>query len=267
MNPQPEPVATHVRHRLAIRRLAVQTVQRPTPRLVRVTLGGPQLDGFTSLAPDDHVRVFFPTPGTTEPVLPEIGEHGVVWPTSGPRPLARNYTPSRFDPVASALQLDIVLHGAGVAPAWATDATAGQHLGIGGPRESHIVNAGFDAYLFAADETGLPALARWLRELPANVSVSAFVEVLDHHDEQELETSTKLTVQWLHRARGERLQDAIRGAPLPTGRLYIWVAAEASAVQAIRRHLLDERGFHPETVQARGYWKARIEGDQEPHDH
>lgn len=88
MHPQPEPATTTIHHPLAIRRLAVQTVERPTLRLVRVTLGGPQLDGFASLAPDDHVRVFLPTPGTTELVLPEIGEHGVAWPTSGPRPPA-----------------------------------------------------------------------------------------------------------------------------------------------------------------------------------
>ncbi len=263
MNPHPEPVTTLVRHQLAIRRLAVHTVERPTPRLVRVTLGGAELDGFTSLAPDDYVRVFFPTPGATELVLPQVGEHGVIWPNSGPQPIARHFTPGRFDPVASTLQLDIVLHAAGVASAWATAAKPGQHLGIGGPRESNLVNVDFDAYLLAADETGLPALARWVRELPENVPVSALVEVSDHLDEQELETSTRLAIQWVHRTRDERLQDVIRSLVLPAGRLYIWVAAEASAVQAIRHHLLDERGLDPETLRARGYWKVGIEGDSE----
>ncbi|HEY3669598.1 MAG TPA: siderophore-interacting protein [Acidimicrobiia bacterium] len=151
--------------------------------------------------------------------------------------------------------------------AWATDATAGQPLGIGGPRASHVVRTAFDGYLLAADETGLPALARWLRELPANVSVTALVEVLDHHDEQKLATSTNLTIRWLHRARGECLQHAVGGAVLPAGRLYSWVAAEASTVHAIRRHLLHERGLDPETVLARGYWKIGMEGDHEASDH
>jgi len=53
----------------------------------------------------------------------------------------------------------------------------------------------------------------------------------------------------------------------PTGRLYSWVAAEASTVHAIRRHLLAECGLDPETVRARAYWKVGTDGDHESPNH
>ena len=51
-----------VRHEPRRRLLTVQNVQRLTPNMVRVTLGG-DLAGFVSSAYDDHVKVFFPLAG------------------------------------------------------------------------------------------------------------------------------------------------------------------------------------------------------------
>lgn len=42
-------------------------------------------------------------------------------------------------------------------------------------------------YLLVPDETGLPALARWLGELPTRTAVTALIEVDDIDDEQDLE--------------------------------------------------------------------------------
>lgn len=57
------PAIQLVRHPLAVRRLAVRRVEALSPRMVRVTLGGADLDGFVSLAADDHVKLFFPPDG------------------------------------------------------------------------------------------------------------------------------------------------------------------------------------------------------------
>ena len=61
---------TRVRHEARRRLLTVQTVQRLTPNMVRVTLGG-DLAGFVSSSYDDHVKVFFPLPGQSAPTVPE----------------------------------------------------------------------------------------------------------------------------------------------------------------------------------------------------
>jgi NADPH-dependent ferric siderophore reductase len=49
-----------VRHELRRRQLAVQAVEKISPKMVRVTLSGEELAGFTSLGFDDHVKLLFP---------------------------------------------------------------------------------------------------------------------------------------------------------------------------------------------------------------
>jgi NADPH-dependent ferric siderophore reductase len=53
MNSRPD--IRRVRHETKFRRLTVQGVERLTPKMVRVVLGGSHLQGFTSLGFDDHV--------------------------------------------------------------------------------------------------------------------------------------------------------------------------------------------------------------------
>lgn len=257
-------LTTVVHHPLRLRRLTVVALDKPTPRLRRVTLAGPDMDGFVSASAEDHVKVFFPQVDG-ELIVPEFGPGGPRWPTSGPRPLARDYTPRRFD--ANELVLDIVLHDGGVASGWAERARLGDVVGVAGPRGSHVVDPSVRGFLLAADETGLPALARRLEELPAGAEVAAAIEVLDGDDEQELTTAAEVVaVRWVHRASGGRLADAVRGLPLPAGPCFAWAAGEAASVNEIRRYWLDDLGLDPDTVSARGYWRAGVVDHQELHE-
>ena len=49
-----------VMHEIKRRRLEVLRVVDLTPRMRRITLGGPELAGFISLGTDDHVKLLFP---------------------------------------------------------------------------------------------------------------------------------------------------------------------------------------------------------------
>ena len=49
-----------VMHEIKRRRLEVLRVVDLTPRMRRITLGGPELAGFVSLGTDDHVKLLFP---------------------------------------------------------------------------------------------------------------------------------------------------------------------------------------------------------------
>ena len=62
-----------VRYDVKRRLLSVRAVERITPKMARITLGGDELQGFTSAAHDDHVKLFFPAPGQEVPVLPTLG--------------------------------------------------------------------------------------------------------------------------------------------------------------------------------------------------
>src|ERR1700754_2289393 len=157
---------TRVRHTLRMRLLDVLHVQRLTPHMVRVTFTGEDVKGFVSASPDDHVKLFFPVDGG-QINLPTMGPDGPVFAEGVTPSPARDYTPRHYDAKANELDIDFVLHGDGPASTWAAQAQAGQWLGIGGPRGSRIVADDFDTYVLIGDETALPAIGRWLDEMPA----------------------------------------------------------------------------------------------------
>jgi NADPH-dependent ferric siderophore reductase len=57
----------------------VSCVERLTPHMVRVVLGGQELDGFTTGGPAAHFKVNFPPPGEPKLVLPEWGPDGSIF--------------------------------------------------------------------------------------------------------------------------------------------------------------------------------------------
>jgi len=244
-----------LRHELRFRLLRVLRVESPTPALRRVTLGGPDLAGFRSDGPDDHVKLFFPAPGQDAPVLPTPGPNGPVYP-EGARPTARDYTPRRFSDTE--LDIDFVLHGHGPAASWAATAAPGQLLGVGGPRGSFVPPQGLDWVLLLGDETALPAIARRLRELPATTRAIVLAEVADLAERQPLPGGAE--VRWLPRdgrpaGEAAALLAALDGLTLPAGEGYAWVAAESAVAKALRAALLERHGMARDRVKAAGYWK------------
>ena len=81
------------------RRVEVSRVTRLTPRMLRVTFTGPELEGFATQGPATHVKLFLPPEGEREPLLPTFGPQGLTWP-DGPRPIVRTYTPRAFHPAS-----------------------------------------------------------------------------------------------------------------------------------------------------------------------
>lgn len=260
-----------VRHSLTMRLLEVRCVGRLSPRMVRITLGGSDLDGFRSLAADDHVKLFFPADGHDRPVLPAVDPGGLVYPEDAPRPAHRDYTPRRYRPVEQELDVDMVLHGAGPGSAWASRAEPGMAVGVAGPRGSFVIPDSFDWYLLAGDETALPAIGRRLGELPSAARALVLIEVDGADDELRLETRADVRLTWLHRdgaapGTSDSLLRAVRSLVLPDGDGFAWAAGEASAMHMLRQHLRNERGLDSNAMKVRGYWKRGIEDHQEPHD-
>ncbi|GGX88669.1 siderophore-interacting protein [Streptomyces hiroshimensis] len=256
-----------VRHPLKYRLLEVRKVDRLTPSTVRVTFGGPALEGFCQQAPTDHVKLCFAESGAELPVEPVIRDD--TWMDAPVEPITRDYTVRYYRPEAQELDVDMVLHGDGVGSAWAAQAEPGMRLGVLGPRGSEILPMVHDWYLLAAEETALPALGRWLEMLPAGVRVLAFAEVPGPQDEQHFTTAADCTLTWLHRGdapagTSDLLERAVRAAELPAGGLgYAWIAGEAGTLKPIRRYLRRDLGMAKEQVDIDGYWKRGVEN----HDH
>ncbi|AHF89124.1 FAD-binding protein [Opitutaceae bacterium TAV5] len=276
-----ESIVRLVRHPLKIRRLGVKRVAAPTPRVRRITLAGPELEGLVTLAPEDHVKVFFPAPGARLPVLPVVTPEGrIAPPAEGGRPVARDYTLRRHDAAAGELDIDFFLHGgagdagggeSGIAAAWAARAQPGDVVGIGGPRGSHVMAEVFDWYLLVGDETALPAIARRLEEFAPPTRALAVVVVADEAERQALRAPAASGVTWVvcppdaagTAGRAAALTEAVRGLPFPDGRGFAWVAGEVTEARAVARHLLGERGFERSRMEVSGHWKRGVSN----HDH
>lgn len=251
--PEAPPVADprqpqRVRHGTSRRSLTVKSVAKLTPNMIRVTLQGNDLAGFSSLSFDDHLKLFVPAPG------PDGADPQVV---------GRNYTPRRFDAEAGELVIDFALHEAGPATRWAEEATAGQTVTIGGPRASFIIPTTFDWHLLVGDDTALPAIARRLEELPAGTRVVVIVEVDTGADEIPLPTEARASIHWIHRegapaGQAEHLSHALRSVDLPAGDYYAWVACESAVAKALRKQLLAEHGAYPKWIRAAAYWRHGV---------
>jgi NADPH-dependent ferric siderophore reductase len=243
-----------VTHEIKRRRLQVLRVVDLTPRMRRITLGGPQLAGFISLGTDDHVKLLFPQNAAEQAALETLvlgaGKN------NGPMPAMRDYTPRRYDLDALELDIDFVLHGDGPASTWAEHAEPGQYLHIGGPRGSMIVPDIFDSYLLIGDETAIPAIARRLEGLAANRRALVIIEVENGAEQQKLESDAQVNVIWVLRDGGkDNLLQAVKQLDVPSGDLYAWVATESKVSRQIRRVLLDEHGLNDQFVKAAGYWR------------
>jgi NADPH-dependent ferric siderophore reductase len=235
------PKIARVRHELRRRTASIAHVERLAPMLVRITLQGDELRGFTSLGFDDHLKFFVPG-----------GE-------------ARDFTPRSFDAAAGELTIDFFLHGQGGAALWAGQAAAGQEVIVGGPRGSAVISMeGIDSHLFIGDETALPAIERRLEELPADTRALVVVE-LEGGNEQALSSRADLQVVWVPRiasleAPGGQLIEALRALRFSNERCFAWAATETQAVRAIRGYLTQERGFDKKWVKAAGYWQRGAAG-------
>jgi len=246
-----------LRHPLKLRLVQVQRILPLNPHMVRITLRGDDMADFVSASFDDHIKVFFPAPGESMPRLPTLGPNGPIFVEDAVRPIARDYTPRRFDVQSGELDIEFVLHDAGPASIWAAHAQVGQTLGIGGPRGSLVIPSAFDWHLLIGDETALPAIARRLEELPASVQALVLLEVADNGVRLDLRSAAHLNVQWLNRDQvgSSALAAALRELALPDGEGYVWAAGELSAMQAVRKHLVEERGIDKSRIRAASYWK------------
>lgn len=249
-----------IRHELRRRALQVVAVDDISPRMRRIVVGGPALDGFVSLAADDHVKLFFPPRGADRSVPPD---EAILF--GAPR---RDYTPRRYDAAANTLTLEFVLHGDGPAASWAADARRGDWLGVGGPRGSLVPPDDDAPSLLIGDETALPAIARRLEEMQPGVSCRALIEVADESEIRHLPTPAHASIDWLTRNGAPAgtttlLDRALQSLALPTGDARIWIAAEIDTARRLRDHLVEARGVDRAAIRAAGYWRLGTADSEE----
>ncbi|MCW2916922.1 MAG: iron transport/utilization related protein [Actinomycetia bacterium] len=243
----------------------VHSVERITPHMIRVVIGGPGLAGFGAGTYTDHyVKLLFPHP---EVAYPEPFDLEAVR-RDLPReqwPLSRSYTVRAWDPEALELTIDFVHHGdKGVAGPWAAAARPGDEVLFSGPGGAYAPRADADWHLLAGDESALPAIAASLERLPAGAPARVLIEVAGQAEEQPLDTPGDAEIVWLHRNGGqvgEALVEAIRTLEFPAGTVSAFVHGEAGFVKELRRHLRIGRGLPLEQLSISGYWRLGVDDE------
>jgi NADPH-dependent ferric siderophore reductase len=242
----------------------VERIERVTPHMVRVVVGGDELDGFAVGEFTDHyVKLQLPPAGAG--YAPPFDMEDVR--ASRPReqwPRVRTYTVRAWDAERRQLTLDVIVHGdEGVAGPWAAAVQPGDPLQLMGPGGAYAPDPEAAWHLMVGDMSVLPAIGASLPRVPAGVPVHVIVELDDDADRQQLTSPGDLHVTWL-RADGSDtvLLEAVRALAFPDGPVHAFVHGEASAVRALRRHLLVDRGVPRAALSVSGYWK-RTRTDEE----
>uniref|UniRef100_UPI003F499E7A SIP domain-containing protein n=1 Tax=Streptomyces chartreusis TaxID=1969 RepID=UPI003F499E7A len=253
---------------IVLRELTVLRAENITPGMRRLTLGGEQLRAFTrdgldlpglrTEGFDDHVKFFF-TDETGRLILPRQNVSSLDW-RADARPVTKDYTPVRFDPEAGEIDFDFVRHEGGIASGWAERVKPGESAWIAGPKMSHSHPEGADWLLVVGDETALPAIGRWLAEMPEGTRAKVFIEVGEDSHRQELPTRADADIVWLSRGgaaagTADLLERAVRDMEWLPGTVFAWVAGEAVTLKGIRRHLVSERQIPREQLDVTGYWR------------
>lgn len=230
-----------VRHEPVQRSLVVSNIAELSPGFRRITVNGNGLDGFVSVGATDHVKVFF-------------GDD-----------IRRDYTPRAFrsstEDIPAELDIDFFLHGDGAASRWASSVSRGDEVKISGPRGSHLPPSGATRFILCADESGLPALARWIEMLPGDSEIFGFVELGNPSDAAYLDPDHvhKARVIWLEKSEGA-LERAIRGIGFIDDGTFVWMGGEATTLVPLRRYLRRELSLPLAQVKIDGYWKRGESG-------
>ncbi|RFU84388.1 siderophore-interacting protein [Streptomyces triticagri] len=251
-----------------------------TPRMRRITFEGAGLRDFTSVAPDQQVKLFF-AKGDQPLRVPPAPEDGDIarWyrdylaVPDAERPWMRSYTVRRHLAERRQIEIDFVLHGAdgGAGPAskWAAAAKPGDMTWMYGPASARPWGERRESWrLFVGDETALPAIGAFVESLAPGERALVYAEVADAAEEQRWRTAGDAEVCWVHRGgdpagQGSALLEAVRRAELPAGDGQAWVAGEASLVRSVRRHLVNDRGMDRSAVAFTGYWRLHLTQDDD----
>ncbi|TMR21551.1 siderophore-interacting protein [Nonomuraea turkmeniaca] len=236
-----QPLARRLLDRMFVAGEIVE-VEQVAPRMRRIRIGGAALGGLT-WTPGQHVRLL-------------IGDGGGL--LGG---VLRTYSVWWHDPTWEALDLIGHDHG-GDSPgaSWVRNAEPGQEISFMKPEGSFVVGEG-PYHVFAGEETASVAFGAMMRALPEDAAVYGAVEAEGPGDHLELPRAmVQVCRNGAPAARSQALVDAVRKLDLPGEPGVAYLAGEARTIQAVRAHLVNERGWVRRDVRTKPFWTPGRKG-------
>ncbi|MEM6634562.1 MAG: siderophore-interacting protein [Pseudomonadota bacterium] len=227
---------------------------------LRVTLEGEDLSSHGDSA--IHFRLVQPPKGT-DAEWPSVAANGsIVWPDGAGAPHRPVYTARSVDHAANKLVTDVFIHAGGRTTDWAKEAHEGKRdrtvVGLVGPSGGGLLDA--DHVLMATDETGFPAAARLLENLPPAAKGRIFLEAEQGEScGYPIGAPEGVEMIWLSRAQGDVLADATLDA-LPRHKgAKIWFAGERQQATSVRE-AAKAAGWETGDLRISGFWRAEAAG-------
>lgn len=234
------------------RQLTVIAKRKITPNMLRVTLGGPGMDGFPAGNTGGYVKLNLPNPDRPEKML------------------VRTYTIRHQR--SGEIDLDFALHGqtatgsAGPATEWAQSSSEGDVVSVGGPGPAKPLPGGSGPFLVVGDMTALPAISVNLELLDKDATGIAVIEIMDESDAQDLPRPAGVQLYWVvtpQPGQGTaQLVSKVKDAGLAKQQgSYVWSASEFGAMQALRSYFREDCGLGPDLLYISSYWKSGLNED------
>lgn len=174
----------------------------------------------------------------------------------GMRDALRTYSVWDYDPDAGALELRVMDHdGDGPGARWARTLRPGQEVAFTKPEGGFTLREDAPYHLFAGEETASVAFGAMLRALPEDARVYGAVEAEGPGDHLDLPGGLVTVCRnGAPAASSETLLEAVRKLDLPDEPGVAYLAGEARTIQAIRAHLVTERGWQRRDVRTKPFW-------------
>lgn len=234
----------------------VRAVAPLGPDFLRVTFEGEDL----SRHGDDaiHFRLVQP-PKNSPPEWPSVAANGsIIWPDGAGATHKPVYTARSVDYDANTMECDVFLHDGGRTTDWAQEILGGHNprriVGLVGPIGGGILEG--EKVLMASDETGFPAAARLLENLPQQATGQIFLEA-EHGAacDYPFTVPTGIDVVWLSREKGETLVDAVLAVLPRHFGSKTWFAGEREQARQLRE-IAKEAGHEATDLRISGFWSA-----------
>ena len=214
-----------------------------TPHMLRVTLGGTELDGFPTDANGSYIKL-------------RLAEAE----GDAKKPLVRTYTVRHYDPENRELDVDFVIHDSdGPAANWARSCKPGDEIMVGGPGPKKLLDFSADWFLLVGDMSALPAISANIERMGPDAKGYALLEIIHENDRQDIDSPPNLQIEWIENNDPESpntiLLDHVKALNWLPGRPSVWVAGEFSQSLSIRSLMKKGRNLTREQMYASSYWQ------------
>ncbi|AXK45250.1 siderophore-interacting protein [Brachybacterium saurashtrense] len=243
--------------------LEVISKTRLSPRLLRLTLGGP---GYEVLHRNHHTDAYvkFLLADPASGLRPPYDMDTLRAEQPDLLPARRTYTVRHWDDAQQQIDVDVVLHGdgedSGIAARWADEAQPGDRIAMMGAGGGYSPEATSRRHLLIGDHAALPAIAAALEAMDPAARGMALIHLEHEEDRLALAHPEGVELRWVLGTR-EDLVAAVQGLDLSDHEgLQVFCHVERGVTKRLRAVLVKEAGIPRTQISISAYWAlGRIE--------